>query len=103
MLLEFTGLFYIDSSVRLLDGLDALLTAVHASRGLVTFVEDPTSIFSATHAAMYDYLPISRSSAIDVNMRAAGLLYVHRTKQVPVSSYVIMPTVYVAHLPSIVV
>jgi hypothetical protein len=88
MLLEVAGLFYIDSSVRMLAGLEALLTAVQRSYGLVTFIEEQNSIFSATHERMYDYLPMSRSSAVDVNMRAAGLLYVHRTEQVPISIYI---------------
>jgi hypothetical protein len=85
MLQEYASIFYIDSSVRFLAGLDVLLDEVQRSPDdIMTFVEDNCSIFSVTHQFMFNFLPISRALAVNSSVQAAGIVYLRRTQQVSI-------------------
>jgi len=77
-------IFWIDSSVRMqTSNLEPVYQqALNMSRGVVTFDDSGHNIFMATHAKMYRYLPISKDSAIKVQVYGAGVLFVSRSKQV---------------------
>jgi len=56
--------------------------AVNRSRGVVTFDDCGHNIYMATHARMYRYLPISKQTAVNVEMYGAGILFIRRSREV---------------------
>ena len=52
------------------------------SRGILVFDNSGHSIFSATHEKMYDYLPISKSAAVNATMIGANAIFIHFSRQV---------------------
>jgi len=55
--------------------------ALTTGRGLVMFDVSGHNIFVATHAGMYRYLPITNSSAINVDMHGASAIFIRRSQQ----------------------
>ena len=56
--------------------------ASSTGRGLVMFDVTGHNIFMATHAQMYRYLPITKDSAVEVDMHGASAMFIQRSEQV---------------------
>ena len=76
--------FWVDASVRMQTSDLARVydQAVNRSRGVVTFVGCEHNIYMATHAHMYRYLPITKQSAVSVEMYGATAIFIRRSKEV---------------------
>jgi len=76
--------FWVDASVRMQTSDLARVydQAVNRSRGVVTFDGCGHNIYMATHAHMYRYLPITKQSAVSVEMYGATAIFIRRSKEV---------------------
>jgi len=59
--------------------------ALTTGRGVVMFDVTGHNIFVATHAQMYRFLPITKASAVSVDMHGANAIFIRRSKQVILS------------------
>ena len=72
-----------DSSIRFhSDKFDDALRLADKTGGPVLFDGTGHSIFAATHAALYEYLPADRTVAIETWMFGAGAMLVYRNREV---------------------
>jgi len=70
--------------------------ALNTSRGVVIFLRPGHNIFVATHAQMYRYLPITKKSAVDLQMFGAGALFVIRNQ--PVRNFDLLDPFYCRYI-----
>ena len=56
--------------------------ALTTGRGVVMFDVTGHNIFMATNPKMYRFLPITKASAVDVDMHGANAIFIRRSKQV---------------------
>ena len=76
--------FWFDSSVRIGAGewINSTLRLADENGGIVLFSYTGHTIYPATHAGLYDYLPIDKETAIRTDMLEAGLNMIYRNPQV---------------------
>ena len=56
--------------------------ALTTGRGIVMFDVTGHNIFMATEAKMYRYLPITKDSAVQVDMHGANAIFIRRSREV---------------------
>jgi hypothetical protein len=78
MLLNYSGVFWIDASARFKNSsINSIREQVLGeARGVVMFEPSKHSIFAATHRRMYNYLPISKTAAVDAMMMSANAIFI---------------------------
>jgi hypothetical protein len=83
MLHEYKTVFWIDACVRFTtSNLESIHKKLNGSRGIVLPIKVRHSIFAATHAEMYKYLPMTKPKAVKFSMVGAGAIYIHCTQEV---------------------
>jgi hypothetical protein len=92
VLREHTTVFWMDASVRFkTSNLDVIRKqAVSVSRGFLMFDWTGHTIFAATHATMYRYLPIAELAATRVPMMGANSIYIHCSREVMNGRYIVV-------------
>ena len=74
-----------DASIRFHDGVnmsDVIRQTAASKSRIMTFDSSGHTIFPATHATMYRYLPINKEAAVEAMMHGAGALHIMLTQQV---------------------
>lgn len=84
MLLNHSGVFWIDASARFkISSIDSIRQqVVSEARGVVMFEPSIHSIFEATHRGMYNYLPISKTAAVQATMMSANAIFIRCSTEV---------------------
>jgi hypothetical protein len=78
------AVFWFDSAVRIEGGewINDTLRLANSNGGIVLFTYTGHTIYPATHAGLFAYLPMDRETAIRVDMMEAGLNLISRNRQV---------------------
>jgi len=86
VLREYSGVFWIDTSIRFLRGarfhLPNVLHEVSLSGGILTFMTTGHSNYAVNHPDLYGYLPAARDAMIGTEQREANSLLIYRTRTV---------------------
>ena len=91
-------LFWVDSSVRMhTSNIEEVYQRVTStSRGVLTFRGGQgINVFMSTHFGMYQYLPFTKTYALNVRSAGANTIFVHRSQEVDIFARFVVILIYV--------
>jgi hypothetical protein len=80
------AVFWFDSAIQIEGGewINDTLRLANSNGGIALFSYTGHTIYPATHAGLFAFLPIDKETAIQVDMMEAGLNIIYRSKQVTI-------------------